>query len=100
MTNAKFGVKILISGLKKNDLSLTKQAFLNDLESAALRLNPGLKDIKLKLSQALGIHLTDISMSGSGPAMFVLVSSRKEGKGLCRQLGKFKGLRTFLVRTV
>jgi 4-diphosphocytidyl-2C-methyl-D-erythritol kinase len=43
-----------------------------------------------------------ISVSGSGPAVFGIVSSRKEGKEICRQLSRDlgDGFGIFLVKTL
>ncbi len=68
----------------------------NSLEKVAIRDFPIISKIKKRLF-ALGIR--NVSMSGSGPAMFGLVFSRKEAERLCKQLKKMPRLRVFTVRT-
>jgi 4-diphosphocytidyl-2-C-methyl-D-erythritol kinase len=99
LTNRLDNVKILNLGIKKNNISYIRNALFNQLEWAASELNPRLKEIKQEISNLLNIPLAYISMSGSGPAMFILVFSRKEGKSLCKQLKSRKTWRGFLVKT-
>jgi 4-diphosphocytidyl-2-C-methyl-D-erythritol kinase len=83
LTMPKYNVNILILALRKNDLSLLGDALFNSLEQVTARLYPQINAIKEKLMQ-LGVK--SILMSGSGPAAFGVVSSRKEALTLCRQL--------------
>ncbi len=85
LTRPRYDVKILNSGLKKNALSLIAKALFNSLEEITARLYPRIKTIKGKLRR---LGLKAILMSGSGPAVFGIVSSRKEALSLYRQLGK------------
>ena len=79
----KYDVNILILALRKNDLFLIGDALFNSLEQVTARLYPQINAIKEKLMQ-LGVK--SILMSGSGPAVFGIVSSKKEALTLCRQL--------------
>lgn len=91
-------VKMLLLTLRKNNLVLLKKLAFNQLETAASELYPKLTRIKNELLNR--ISGDEISISGSGPAMFVFVSSRKEGERLCRQLGRTRQRKVFLVRTI
>ncbi len=97
LTNPQDDVKMLILRLKANNLRRIKEKTFNHLELVVSKLYPRLKKIKYALLNIASID--NISMSGSGPAIFIFVSSRKEGKRLCRQLSKIGQWKTFLVRT-
>jgi len=83
LTRPKYNVTMLLLALRKNDLFLIGDALFNSLEQVTARLYPQINAIKEKLMQ-LGVK--SILMSGSGPAVFGIVSSRKEALTLCRQL--------------
>lgn len=89
-------VKILTQVLKKGKIPLIKKSIFNRLKTATFNLYPELKRLK-NIMLDLGIEA--ISMSGSGPAMFGIVSSRKEASVLCRKLSRFREWDIFLVRT-
>ncbi|MFH0912989.1 MAG: 4-(cytidine 5'-diphospho)-2-C-methyl-D-erythritol kinase, partial [Candidatus Omnitrophota bacterium] len=82
------GVKIMTLALRKNNLPLLGEALFNSLEQVTAKLYPEILRIKEKLSQ---IGLKSILMSGSGPAIFSVVSSGKEALSLYRQLKRNKG---------
>lgn len=83
LTRPKYNVNILISALRENDPSLMGEALFNSLEQVTLKLYPKILRIKRKL---LHLAVKSILMSGSGPAVFGVVSSRKEAELLGRQL--------------
>jgi len=90
-------VKILTSVLRKKGLCELRRNLFNSLESITIRLYPEVKRVKEKLSK-LGVKT--ILMSGSGPAVFGVVSSRKEAVFLCNKLGKEESsCRVSVVRT-
>ncbi len=89
-------VKMLLKGLRDNNFFLIDKAVFNELEAVAIDLFPGLEELKEKL---LNMGFKNVLMSGSGPAMFVFVSSRKEGEQVYRQLGKSSKWQAFLART-
>lgn len=97
LTRPLYDVNILNLALGKNNLSLLGKALFNDLESISSRLYPQVRRIREKLESS-GIKA--ILMSGSGPAVFGIVSSRKEAESLGRQLKKEnKSWRVFVTRT-
>jgi 4-diphosphocytidyl-2-C-methyl-D-erythritol kinase len=97
LTIPKHNVKILISGLRKKDLSLISQLLFNSLEEITIRLYPGVQRIKEALA---GCGLKSISMSGSGPAVFGMVLLRKEAIALSRQLRRqHRSWQVFVTRT-
>jgi len=88
LTRPGYDVKILNSALRKKDSALIGEALFNSLEAVTLAMYPQVKRIKEKLKE---LGLKSILMSGSGPAVFGIASSRKEAARLCRQLkGVFK----------
>jgi len=83
LTMPEYDVKIWTSVLKARALILLSQLLFNDLEKITLKAYPGAKKIKERLED-LGPKA--ILMSGSGPAVFAVVSSRKEALSLSRKL--------------
>ena len=83
LTKPGYNVRILNLALRKNDLSLIGKALFNDLERITAKLYPEVKRIKKRLAD---LGLGAILMSGSGPAVFAIVSSRKEAVSLNMQL--------------
>jgi len=77
-------------------LSLFVRTNYNSLEPAAGYFTPQIGKIK-RILYSLGIEAA--GMSGSGPSVFGILNSRKEGEYLRRRLAKFKNWRTFVVRT-
>ncbi len=70
----------------------------NSLEKLTIKLCPEVERIKDKLAKS-GLKL--ILMSGSGPAVFGIVSSRKEAVTLSRKLKKEEeSWRIFVTRTI
>jgi len=98
LTESNYDVKILILALKKRDLALMGKILLNNLERITVKLYPKLSRIKEKL---IHLGLKSILMSGSGPAIFSVFSSRKEAVSLCRQLKREKKFwQVFVTRTI
>jgi len=87
LTKTQVNVNILLSVLKKNGFPQAGKFLWNSLEPLTLRLYPQVRRIKEALA-ALGIKA--ILMSGSGPAVFGIVSSRKEAVSLGKELKKRK----------
>jgi len=83
LTRPKYDVKILNLALRKKDSPLIGEALFNSLEAVTLTMYPQVKRIKEKLRE---LGLKSILMSGSGPAVFAIASSRKEAVRLYRQL--------------
>jgi len=96
LTMPKYNVNILILALKKNDFGLIREALFNSLEPVTTALYHRINTIKEKLIR-LGVK--SILMSGSGPAVFGIVSSRKEALSLYRQLKTDSLVEVFVTRT-
>jgi len=97
LTIGKYNDKILSLGLKKKDPLLLNQFIFNDLEKVTLKLYPAVRRIKDKLR---GLGIKAILMSGSGPAVYGIVSLKKEALVLSRQLKKqAKNWRIFVAQT-
>jgi 4-diphosphocytidyl-2-C-methyl-D-erythritol kinase len=97
LTVPNYDDKILNLALRKKGLIQRPDLLFNGLEEVTTRLYPQLKRIKEKLMQ---LGLKSILMSGSGPAIFGIVSSKKEAVSLRRKLRKVnKSWRVFVTRT-
>lgn len=98
LTRQKYDAKMLNLALRKKDLNLLGETLFNDLEAITTRLYPEVIRIKNRL-KSLG--LKSILMSGSGPAVFGIVSSRKEAVTLKGQLKKENNFwQVFVTETV
>jgi len=97
LTKIKQSVKMSILALKKNKDFKEDNFLFNDLESISMELFPEIKSIQERLKN-LGIK--KILMSGTGPALFDIVSSRKEAVSLWRRIKKENNMwQVFVVRT-
>ena len=97
LTMPKYDVNILILALRKNNLFLIGDALFNSLEQVTARLYPQINAIKERLMQ---LGMKAILMSGSGPAVFGIVASRKEALFLYRQLKRSSPFgKVFISRT-
>lgn len=101
LTKPTSNVKLLTSVLAKKSYSysLLKPGLLfNSLEQVTIRLYPEVKRIKDTLLQ---LGLDCVLMSGSGPAVFAIVSSFKNASKLAKIMEKReKSWRVFVVKTV
>jgi 4-diphosphocytidyl-2-C-methyl-D-erythritol kinase len=97
LTKPKYNAKILTSALRTFNFALIGEALFNSLEQVTTKLYPQVRRIKEKL-KAMGAK--SILMSGSGPAVFGIVSSRREGQVLYRQLKEeYRFWQVYLTRT-
>jgi len=85
LTMVKSGVKLISLALKNNDLILLNKAIYNNLEPVSEALFEEIHKVK-EVFLACGAQL--IMMSGSGPAVFGVVSSKKEAVFLSRRIRK------------
>lgn len=96
LTRKRIFAKIIISGLRKKDiLSIDKSCF-NLLEEVALRRFKQIYKLKNQLKR-MGLKV--VLMSGSGPSVFGIVSTRKEAMRLSSRLQKHRCYQAFAVRT-
>ncbi|MFA5145555.1 MAG: 4-(cytidine 5'-diphospho)-2-C-methyl-D-erythritol kinase [Candidatus Omnitrophota bacterium] len=97
LTKPQYDVNILILALEAKGPSLSSGLLFNSLESLTIRLHPEVRRVKEKLAD-LGLRKT--LMSGSGPAVFGIVPSKKEAVSLSRKLKKEdRSWRIFATRT-
>jgi len=90
--------KILTLALERKDFPLINRALFNSLEEVSAKLYPQVDQAKEKLIQS---GLKSILMSGSGPAVFGICSSRKEAAALSDRLKKGRTLfKVFAAKTV
>ena len=97
LTKSKGDVKIFIQRLKRAGLGLVQESLFNRLESVTFGLYPEVKKLKETMADS-GIGEA-ILMSGSGPAIFSLVSSKKEAMALYRYLSGSGKWKVFLAKT-
>ena len=98
LTRPAHDVKILTSRLRKNSFPFSDELLFNSLEAVTIKLYPQVKRVREKLG-CLG--LKSILMSGSGPAVFGIVSSKKEAVNLGRKLRNLdKSWQIFAARTL
>ena len=97
LTSPNSDVRMLTSALKRKNLSLISKGLFNSLEEASIKLYPEIRRIKERLSS---LGLKSILMSGSGPAVFGMVPSRKEAQSLGRQLKRNRFWRIYITRTI
>lgn len=98
LTKPVCNVKILNSALRKDGPFAVKSLLFNSLEAVTTRIYPEVKLVKKMLSD---LGLESILMSGSGPAVFGLVSSRKEAVTLGEKLrGQKMPWQIFVTRTI
>ncbi len=98
LTNQRLIIRILKSALLKKDILLLSRLLLNSLEEVSAAIYPAVRRVRTALSD---LGLEAISMSGSGSAVFGLVSSRKEAYAVARQLKAKSGdWDVFVARTV
>jgi 4-diphosphocytidyl-2-C-methyl-D-erythritol kinase len=97
LTASESSVKILLPALVKKDLPLVSEGIFNSLEAITIRLYPEVRRVKKTLADS---GLKSILMSGSGPAVFAIASSKKEAVLLRNRLAKkYRSWRIFAVRT-
>lgn len=97
LTRPEYDVNIITSALRKTVFSVIPLLLFNGLEEATVRLYPQVRRIKEKLSR-LGVK--SILMSGSGPAVFGIVASRKEAVRVSSKLKKTcNSCKVFVART-
>jgi 4-diphosphocytidyl-2-C-methyl-D-erythritol kinase len=98
LTTAKSAVKILISALLEKDMLLLGELLFNSLEAVATAAHPVIKKARRALSVS---GLQAVLMSGSGPAVFGLLASRKQAYTIARRLkAKAGNWDVFVAKTV
>lgn len=85
----------IISSYQSRDLSSMAASFMNDLETAAMELNPEIKTAKEAL---IACGVSGALMSGSGSTVFGLVSSEDEGRKIVSSL-RAEGYSAWCVET-
>lgn len=78
------------------DSSQATRIHYNSLENAAILCTPEIGKI---MQELLYLRPVSIGMSGSGPSVFAIIDSRKEGERIKEKFSRFKSWRTFVVRT-
>lgn len=97
LTKARDDVKMLTSALQLNKQSLAAERLFNDLEGITARLYPQVSYVRETLRK---LGQKSILMSGSGPAVFCICSSRKEAVSLSRKLkDQNRSWRVFVAET-
>lgn len=98
LTISKYNVNIIISALRNRDSNRLGQGLFNSLERVTQNLCPQVNLVKKKLGD---LGLKAILMSGSGPAVFGMVSSKMEAVSLSKKLAReHPEWQVFATRTV
>ena len=98
LTKRQSRIKMLKAALFKKDILLLGKLLFNSLEQVSVALYPMINKVK---STFYDLGLQAILMSGSGPAVFALVSSRKEAYAVARQLkAKKRDWDVFVAKTI
>jgi 4-diphosphocytidyl-2-C-methyl-D-erythritol kinase len=80
-------VRILCAFLDRGDIAQAGKLLENDLEPSAYHLRPS---IQKKVSRFHSLGIQAARMSGSGPTVFAILSSRRKAENLVRKLQKHK----------
>jgi 4-diphosphocytidyl-2-C-methyl-D-erythritol kinase len=97
LTKPKYDVKLLIFALKKGKVSIIAESLFNSLEAVTAKIYP---EVKLVKREFIECGVNSNLMSGSGAAVFGIVSSRKEAVTISERLKKqHKSWRVFVTRT-
>jgi len=96
LTKKRDNVNILIHALSKNSASQVAKYLRNDLERAAFRIQPSLLKIKNSLKMS---GIGDISLSGSGAALFGVVGCQEEAENLKKEIKNKLEAEVFAVKT-
>lgn len=86
LTNLGGIVRIASQFLDSREPLTLARGLINDLEQPAIRLNP---EIRRTLEQMVQLGAPAVAMSGSGPTVFAVYSSRGEAVNLAARLGKY-----------
>ena len=97
LTKPQSVIRILRGVLSKKDITSLSKLIYNSLEKVSIAIYPVIIKIKRALSE---LGLKAILMSGSGSAVFGLVSSRKEAYEVVRRLKKSGNWDVFVARTI
>ncbi|MFC1703234.1 4-(cytidine 5'-diphospho)-2-C-methyl-D-erythritol kinase [Candidatus Omnitrophota bacterium] len=97
LTKSRKSANMLTYALRKHNLTLAHKYVMNTLEEPAARLCPSISKIK----ETMACHgVKTYALSGSGPAVFGLVNSRKEAEALKSKIQRtHKSWQVFAVRT-
>ena len=82
--------------LRKNNLEEARRQLVNDLETSIIELCPRLEKIREKLKL---LNAQNAMFSGSGPCVFGMTDSEKDGKTMAVILRK-RFNQVFVVRTL
>lgn len=98
LTTPKNDVTLLISKFRRKAYPFEGDFLFNSLEAVTAKLYPQINQVKQEM---LRLGLKSILMSGSGPAIFGILASRKEAIAISKELKKqSKRWRVFVTRTV
>lgn len=97
LTIPELNVKLLLLAFKGRKRSLINKTMFNSLEEITAEVYPEVKYIR---SELLRLGADSILMSGSGPTVFAVVSSKEEAVSLSKQLKQNRFWQVFVTRTV
>lgn len=85
LTKKNDNVNILIHNLRKNNILKVGRLLFNDLEVAIIQLCPRLLNLKKRLKS---LKTKGVMVSGSGPAVFGLTTTKEEAENIAEILSK------------
>jgi 4-diphosphocytidyl-2-C-methyl-D-erythritol kinase len=71
-------------------------SFINSFDGPAVRVHPDFAVLRSRLADAAG---TPLHLTGAGPSVFALCTSRAHAEGAARRMGRH-GVRTFVARSI
>lgn len=83
LTRISQGVKMISNFLERGEIDRADRLLVNDLSASAERIQPSLKKVRERLR---GLQLGSFQMSGSGPTLFSIFSSRRDALQALRRL--------------
>lgn len=95
LTKPPFDITIISYVLNKGGLSDIRPLVYNDLETVTIKKHKRILKIIRMLEKSGGVS----GMSGSGPAVFGVISRKNQAERIAGRLNKFKDIRVFVVKT-
>jgi len=96
LTTAARNDKIIHSVLGRRDIPSLQPYLRNDLEAVTLKLYPEVGVVRNRLREC---GVSAILMSGSGPTVFGIVSSRKEALRVAHEIEQLREWQVYVVKT-
>ena len=96
LTSRALNAKITNSALRKGDPLIIGKGLFNSLEEVTTRIYPQINVLKEKLK---ALKVKAVMMSGSGPTVFGIVSSKKQAEQVAKSLKQKSSWKVFVAST-